>query len=214
MAEWVQALVRGVNAEGSEPLDFPLRVRSNMDWARHAIKDLNRFIQDHAACERKASATCMSFVAKYTDKTDFVEAMIQVALEELEHFHQVYRLMRSRGIPMGSDEKDEYVNLLLAECRNSPEDRFLDRLLCFGIIEARGCERFALIGAALKEKFGEGELNQFYERLSKEEAKHFGLFVRYALTYFKEETVSLRLAELLDREGEIVSQIPWRHALH
>jgi len=206
--------------------DFLLRFRSSMDWARFVVKDLNRFIQDHAACERKASATCMSFVAKYSDKPDFVEAMIQVALEELEHFHQVYRLMRARGIALGADEKDDYVNMLLQSCANSPEGRFLDRILCFGIIEARGFERFSLISKALAEKNPEGqpeshpekqidqELVQFYARLAKEEAKHFALFLRYALQYFSEDVVVARLDQLLDLEAEIMKKLPWRHALH
>jgi tRNA 2-(methylsulfanyl)-N6-isopentenyladenosine37 hydroxylase len=211
MSQWVHSLLEGV---ADKEAIFPLRSRSSMDWARHAISDLNSFICDHAANERKASATCMSFVAKYTDKPEFVEAMIQVALEELEHFHRVYRIMRARGLLLVSDDKDEYVNALLKECQGNTEARFLDRLLIYGIIEARACERFDLIGKALAEGGTELELSQFYLQLSRDEARHFGLFLRYGLHYFSEDLVAKRLNELLDREAEILGKLPWRHALH
>jgi tRNA-(ms[2]io[6]A)-hydroxylase len=217
MSQWVQGLLEGVAGSDSDDLagqDFPLQIRSSAEWAHNAIQKLDDFLVDHAACERKASATCMSFVAKYPDRPDFVEAMIQVALEELEHFHQVYRILRKRGLLLGADVKNEYVNRLLGLNRTSTEERFIDRMLCFGIIEARGCERFALVADALEKESREPELSVFYRRLSREEAKHFGLFIRYALSYFSKATIEKRLSELLETEAEIVRTIPWRHGLH
>ncbi len=232
MTLWVQNLLDGVTranpdssleSSGATASDaiidltnsaFPLRWRSPIEWAHNAIKDLPAFMIDHAACERKVSATCMTFVVKYPDRPEFVEAMIQVAIEEMEHFQQVFRILRSRNLTLGPDTKTEYVNRFLQLNRTSPEDRFLDRMLCFGIIEARGCERFALIGEALARENREPELSAFYKDLAREEAKHFGIFLRYAKTYFPSPVVEARLQELLDQESLIIKELPWRHALH
>jgi tRNA 2-(methylsulfanyl)-N6-isopentenyladenosine37 hydroxylase len=217
MSLWVQNLLEGVESKDSMDLpgsDFPLKVRSSVEWADNAIKNIDEFLVDHAACERKASATAMAFVVKYPDRPEFVEAMIQVAIEELEHFHQVFRILRSRNLRLGPDTKNAYANRLLSFIREVPEERFLDRMLCFGIIEARGCERFSMIGEALDRACREPELAVFYKRLAREEAKHFGLFLRYGLAYFPKEVVEKRLQELFAIEAEIIKQLPWRYALH
>ena len=124
---------------------------------------------DHAACERKASALAMSFVVRYADRPALVEPMICLAKEELAHFHEVYRILHKRGISLGADEKDPYVKTLMKSIRNGRDEHFLDRLLVSGVIEARGCERFYLMGEALEEP----EMAQFYKRLAREEAGHY-----------------------------------------
>ena len=66
-----------------------------------------------------------------------------------------------------------------------------------GVIEARGCERFEKIATALEE----GELKDFYRRISQAEAQHTGLFLRLANNYFPAETVEGRCCQLLDIEA-------------
>ena len=43
--------------------------------------DFDRFLIDHAACERKASATAMSFVVRYPDRDRVLEPLIALAIE-------------------------------------------------------------------------------------------------------------------------------------
>lgn len=187
-----------------------LRVASSRDWLRVVLADMDAFLLDHAACERKASATAMSLVAHYPDKPALVEGMLELAFEELEHFKQVYEILCERGLVMSPDEKDAYVNGLRAEIRRGSERYFLDRLLVNGIVEARGCERFGLVHMALDE----GPLKNFYKGITASEARHQDLFVRLAGLYFEDPEVLARLDELLDREAQIVEGLPLRPVVH
>jgi tRNA-(ms[2]io[6]A)-hydroxylase len=176
------------------------------------LAHLDTFLIDHAACERKAAANAMHFVVRYPDRVELVDRMVGIAREELEHFHQVFHLMRDRGVQLGPDERDPYVNALLTTVRNGRQTRLLDRLLLGSIIEFRGCERFAMLGRLMQ---SEGEpLGDFYVDLAASESRHRTDFLDVARLYFDHDEVDDRLGELLDREAEIVEDLPIRAALH
>ena len=111
-------------------------------WLQTVLADFDAFLLDHAANERKASATALTFVVRYPDKTVILEPMIQLAREELTHFHRVYRLIAARGLTFTKDAKDPYLGGLWKKVGRSGANEFLDRLLLAGVVEARGCERF------------------------------------------------------------------------
>ncbi|MBM4304945.1 MAG: tRNA-(ms[2]io[6]A)-hydroxylase, partial [Deltaproteobacteria bacterium] len=125
----------------SQISEIKLKVATPSQWVDSALKDFDAFLLDHASCERKASAVGMSFVVRYPDRPEIIEPMISFAREELEHFHQVYKLISERKLLLPPDEEDLYVNKLMKQVRFGREERFLDRLLVSSIIEARGCER-------------------------------------------------------------------------
>ena len=181
------------------------------EWATEAIKDFDLFLQDHADCERKASAMAMNFVAKCPDKVEIIPELIETALEELEHFQLVYQLMEKRGIRlMEKMPKDVYIVELMELCRSGRDERLMDRMLLASIIECRGAERFRLIADALKD----AELKKFYKMLWTSEAKHGNIYVEMALNYWPEDEVYSRLNELNEAEGRICSKLKWRSALH
>ncbi len=194
----------------STAVDSFLKYQSTQNWLGWVLSDFNTFLIDHAPCERKASATCLSFVVKYTDKLELVDTMIRLAREELEHFHEVFHLLEQRNLKLGPDEKDPYVNQLIELSRTGVEERLMDRLLLSGIIEARGCERFYMIGQALKDP----KLAQFYIDLSKSEERHHIFFVELARKHFPNRNVDARLEELLVAEAKIVAKLPLRPYLH
>ncbi len=182
------------------------------EWSRTVLSNLPAFLQDHADCERKASAMAMSFVAKYPDRVEIIPALIETGIEELEHFQQVYALMQKRGIRLAREMKeDRYIKALLDLCRTDPINRFLDRLLLASIIECRGAERFRLVSEALDD---DAELAGFYHRLWVSEAKHGNIFVQMALRYFDKEKVYARLEELNRAEGDLIQKLDLRPALH
>jgi len=187
-----------------------LLVATHPDWVNVVLSDFDAFIQDHANCERKASALAMSMVVKHPDRTRIVPALIALAQEELEHFRQVYELMVSRGLALVKDTQDPYVNQLAACMRHGREPRFLDRLLVSSLIECRGAERFRLIANALEDQ----SLKEFYTSLWKAETKHGHQFVDMALAYVDADTARVRLLELAEREAEIVQGLAWRASLH
>lgn len=136
--------------------------------------------------------------------------MICLAKEELAHFHEVFRLMQRRGLSLAPDEKDPYVSALLRLVRHGREEHFLDKLLISSLIEARSCERFALLAESLSDP----ELKEFYSRLAREEAGHHMIFIRIARLYFDESTFQERYDSLLDAESEIMLSVPHRAAVH
>ena len=83
-------------------------------------------------------------------------------------------------------------------------------LIVFGVVEARGCERFQLLADALPE----GSLKDFYTELFKCEARHHGLFSGLAQSLFGREVFGGRLDGILDAEAAIVAELPLRAALH
>jgi tRNA-(ms[2]io[6]A)-hydroxylase len=153
----------------------------------------------------------MSLVAKYKDHRELVEAMVDLAREELEHFGQVCRLLFDRGLSIANDERDDYVNELLAQTRATNENRrLLDRLIVSGIVEARSCERFGILSREHPEPF----MREFYGRLGRAEARHQVFFVHLAERYFPKTLVEKRLNELLDFEDELVARLPLRAGVH
>ena len=192
-------------------LSLDLKTESPKEWIDAVMADFNSFLQDHADCERKASAMAMSFVAKYPDRKEIIDELIETGIEELQHFQQVYELLKLRGVMLTHEIKeDPYIKKLLSLCRSGREERFMDRLLLASIIECRGAERFKLVYEALET----GELKKFYHNLWASEAKHGNIFVKMALNYFPEKEVYKRLEQLNDQEGEVIKTLPIRATLH
>ncbi|TDR17484.1 tRNA-(ms[2]io[6]A)-hydroxylase [Marinicella litoralis] len=191
-------------------LEYELRVKTSPEWADVAMADFNSFLQDHAACERKAAALAMSMVQHYPDKPDLIRGMIDLAMEEMAHFREVMKIMLDRGLQQEDDIKDPYINQLLKNIRKDGEVYLLDRLLIFSIVEKRGHERFSMVGDALEDP----KMKDFYIRLAKAEKRHYTLFVALAHQYYDSATVLQRLDELLDAEAAIVEKLPYRAAVH
>ncbi|MEP2772012.1 MAG: tRNA-(ms[2]io[6]A)-hydroxylase [Fulvivirga sp.] len=192
-------------------LSIELACESSKDWVDTVMADFDAFLQDHANCERKASAMAMSFVAKYPDRLEIIPELIDTAVEELEHFRSVYEIMKARGVQLPAQMgQDIYVKQLVDRCRSTVDERFMDRLLLASIIECRGAERFRLI----YENLEEGELKKFYHNLWASEAKHGNIFVKMALNYFDKNEVYTRLEELNNAEAEVLQQLPLKAALH
>ncbi|MCG8387417.1 MAG: tRNA-(ms[2]io[6]A)-hydroxylase [Cytophagales bacterium] len=192
-------------------LSIELACDSSPAWVEAVMNDFDTFLQDHANCERKASAMAMSFVAKYPDRLEIIPELIDTAVEELEHFRSVYEIMEQRGVKLPAEMgQDMYVKQLIDGCRSRRDDRFLDRLLLASIIECRGAERFRLVYEALEP----GELKQFYHNLWASEAKHGNIFVKMALNYFEKDDVYKRLEQLNTMEAEVLRSLPLKPALH
>ena len=181
------------------------------EWAAHALQDFDELLRDHAFCERKAHATAMKFIAQYPERDELVGEMLELATEELLHFRQCYGLMRQRGVPLGKDAPDPYVQGLRSALKGGDEGAvFLERLLLAGIIEARSCERMALVAEALEDE----KLQRFYRRLCEAEARHEAMFEELAGLYFDAERVEQRLGEMLEHEAQLIAELPWRCSLH
>ena len=184
---------------------------SKPEWLEAVMQDFPAFLRDHADCERKASATAMSLVAKYPNRLEIIPELIEIGIEELEHFKLVYDLMQKNGIQLShSIPEDPYIKALIKRMHSGIAQRFLDRLLIESIVETRGPEGFNLISDAQENE----ELFRFYKMLWISEAKHGHVYVKMALNYFDDSLVYERLAWWVAQEGEILSSLEIRPALH
>lgn len=192
-------------------LNLDIIVPSKREWVEAVLNNFDEFLQDHADCERKASAMAMSLVAKYPNRVEIIPELIETGVEELEHFQQVYTIMEKRGIQLAHQIKeDPYVKQLVKKCHSGREERFMDRLLIASVVETRGAERFKLIAEALEDE----ELREFYKMLWISEAKHGHIFLKMALNYFDENQVYDRLKWWIDQEAIAIESLEIRSALH
>ncbi|MBL4761078.1 MAG: tRNA-(ms[2]io[6]A)-hydroxylase [Gammaproteobacteria bacterium] len=189
---------------------FELRYNTPATWTEAVLADFDRFLQDHAAAEKKASGMALSMLAHYPDRPELVEAMADLAIEELVHFKQVIKLLHARQKPLAPDEKDAYILQLRALFRKGKSEYFQDRLIIAAVIEARGYERFSLVAHALEP----GKDRELYMAIAKSEEKHKNLFIELAERYFDPTEVKQRLSEILDAEAEICRNLPIKAALH
>jgi len=184
---------------------------SSCEWLQSVQKNFDAFLIDHALNERKASASAMTLVAHYPDRAELVEVMIELAIEELNHFKQVMKIITSRNLIIENEKKDPYVNELRRHMKKSDSEAYLlDRLLSGAVIEARGEERFCL----LAENLSDQALRSFYARISASEARHFCLFLDLADQYFHRKTVEDRLSEWIEIEKLAIESLPITNRLH
>lgn len=185
-----------------------LKLKTDPRWVDLAQMSLEDILTDHAYCEQKAATSGISLIQKYPDKVEMVKAIAPIVTEEWGHFRLVLQELEKRKLKLGVQRKDEYVNALLdfQLKGGSREDRFLEKLLTFALIEARSCERFRLLSLELVDE----ELKQFYHKFMVSEAGHYRLFLDLANLYFPEEVVKKRWEEYLQYETEVMNNLELR----
>lgn len=191
---------------------FKLKLPTDPRWVNIVEKNIEEILTDHAYCEQKAATNAITIVVKFPEKTELVNAMLELAQEELGHFKQVHDKLTERGFVLGRERKDEYVNLLYEFQRKggSREVHLIDRLLFGAMIEARSCERFKV----LSENINDEDLKQFYRKLMISEANHYTMFIGFARKYAEQENVDERWQQWLDYEGEIIKGFGQKETIH
>lgn len=179
-----------------------LQSASAARWLAQVDADLEAVLIDHAHCEKKAAGVAMNLLFSYVDHTSLARAMTEIVNEELEHFNLVLDLLDRRGIRFRKLEPSSYGPRLHQLIRREEPGRAIDRLLVAGLIEARSCERFALLG----EYVTDPELRDFYRGLFESEARHHATYVRLAADFAPEAIVRGRLHELSAAEAAIIEQ--------
>ena len=110
----------------------------------------------------------MRLMYRYTENPTLLSKMSQLAREELLHFQQVVELMSARHIRYRQIAPSRYAAELRQNISDPENLALIDTLIIGAYIEARSCERFALLVPAL-----DGELSKFYRSLLRSEARHF-----------------------------------------
>ena len=170
-------------------------------WVENALENQSLMLIDHANCEKKAASTALSLINRYTDNFDLLNKMSRLAREEMRHFEQVIALMKRRKITYVHVSASRYAAGLRDMARNKDPHKLVDILIIGAFIEARSCERFAKLAPYLDE-----ELEAFYRSLLKSEARHYQDYLRLAKTLAGDVSIDDRVAEIAQREGELVEQ--------
>jgi len=190
-----------------------LKLPTDPRWASVAELSLEFILVDHAWCEQKAAASCISLIIQFSDKEELVKEVSPIVTEEWGHFRTVLLEMEKRGIPLGKPRKDEYVHQLLDFHKKGAdkEQKMLDQLLTCALIEARSCERFRVLSLGMTDSY----LRDFYHHFMVSEAGHYTLFMNLAEYYLPKERVRKRWEEFLEHEKKILATFePHPHRIH
>ena len=185
-----------------------LKLPTDPRWVNIAEKNIEDILIDHAYCEQKAASSCISLIVQFPEYEKLIEVLSPVVHEEWEHFEMVISELKKRGMQLGRQRSDVYVNKLLkAEKKGgSRVQQLVEKLLINALIEARSCERFKI----LSENIQDQDLKQFYHELMVSEAGHYKNFIKLAKEYLPAEQVQKRWNEYLDIEAEIIKNLEIR----
>lgn len=167
-------------------------------WFDAVCDHLDVILIDHTHLEKRAASTALSMVFRYTGRSGVPRQLGEVVQEEMEHFTRMLDVLEARDVELRPLDPAPYASRLVDEIRAHEPQKFLDKLLVAGLIEARSCERFAILG----DRVDDAELARFYEELFEAEANHYTLYTGLARRHFDDEEVTNRLDELAALEVE------------
>ena len=147
---------------------------------------------------------------RHAGSPEILLSLSRLAREELEHYETVLAVLRDRGLSPRAWPPSAYASRLHESVRREPRERALDQLLCASLIEARSCERMALLAANLPEP----SLARLYDALLEAEARHHAAYVSLALGIEAKDVVLRRLEELAAREAAVLAALPEGPRLH
>ncbi|WP_233898467.1 tRNA-(ms[2]io[6]A)-hydroxylase [Tenacibaculum piscium] len=179
-----------------------LQFETATSWADIAKDNLQQILTDHAFLEQKAASNAVSIIINYSEETELVQSMSEIAIEEMQHFKMVHDFMVKRGMVLGREQKNDYA-IRLQKFFTKTKDRtnaLVQRLLIAALIEARSCERFKVFS----ENMDDQELSKFYKDLMISEANHYTIFLGFARQYQDKEIVNKKWNDLLAFEAEMM----------
>lgn len=192
-----------------------LKMATDPRWVNIVERNIEEILVDHAFCEQKAASNAISVIIQYPHYSDLVQAMIAICQEEMEHFDLVHQKLLERGLKLGFDRKDPYVNdlgeFLRRNKTNSTSDgMFVNKMLFAAMIEARSCERFKILSEELEDE----DLRSFYRGLMESEARHYTTFLNFARKYGNGIDVDKNWKEFLEFEAGLMEKYGKKETMH
>jgi len=184
---------------------IPLRPTTDR-WVARACAHLEDLLLDHAHCEKKAASTAIGFVFRCPENARLVLAASRLAREELLHFERLQEILRARSVQFRRLRPSEYAGQLVGHvrrARSSEKDllpQIVDELLVAALIEARSTERFRRLAPAIEDR----ELSELFSELAEVEARHEEVYIDLAGDFAPAAKVGVRLAQLIDLEGDVI----------
>lgn len=189
-----------------------LTLSTDPRWVNIVESNIEEILTDHAWCEQKAATNAITIITLNSELEELVTDLLVVVKEEVDHFQQVHNLIKQRGLTLGRERKDHYVNELFKfmERGGSRTHSLVDRLLFSAMIEARSCERFKVLSENIEDK----ALAQFYRELMISEAGHYTTFISYARKYGKDINVDERWKQWIAFEASIIANYGTQERVH
>ncbi|MBL0103967.1 MAG: tRNA-(ms[2]io[6]A)-hydroxylase [Bacteroidetes bacterium] len=189
-----------------------LKLPTDPRWVNIVEKNIEEILTDHAYCEQKATTNSINLIIHFPEYPDLVDAMLELAKEELDHFQQVHEKIKERGYTLGRERRDDYVFELNSFIRKGFTKNYvlIDKLLFSALVEARSCERFKV----LSENINDADLREFYHRLMVSEANHYTMFLGFARKYAGDIDVEKRWQEFLEFEAEVIKKYGNKETVH
>src|SRR5215218_864862 len=184
---------------------LPLRYQTPPEWAAAALRQPLELLNDHAHLEKKAAANALELLNRWPEPSppeNWVTAMTAVSRDEVEHLAVVCRLLARRGGRLTKSHANPYASQLHKLVRRGQgTGELVDRLMISSLIEARSCERFALLAEACDD---DKELKKLYGGLWASEHGHYKTFIQLAEQILPSDEVARRWEEMLDGESRII----------
>ncbi len=144
-------------------------------WVARACAETDVLLIDHANCEKKAASTALSLMFAYAEDLELTGKMSRLAREELRHYEQVTKLMKTLAVVPQRLAPGRYAERLRRLVAKSEPQREVDLMICGALIEARSCERFAALAQAIG-----GPIGELFEGLHNAEARHYRVYLDLA----------------------------------
>jgi tRNA 2-(methylsulfanyl)-N6-isopentenyladenosine37 hydroxylase len=179
-----------------------LRVPTPAGWVAQACASRDVLLIDHANCEKKAASTALSLMFAYAEDLELTDKMSRLAREELRHYEQVAKLIRTLDVVPQRLAPGRYAERMRRLVAKSEPQREVDLMICGAFIEARSCERFAALGGAIG-----APLNDLFSGLHNAEARHYRVYLDLARRAGKRAGVlwEARIPAFAALEAELVT---------
>ena len=186
------------------PFAHPLLcVPTPVSWITAACASQDVLLIDHANCEKKAASTALSLMFAYAEDLELTDKMSRLAREELRHYEQVAKLIRSLDVTPQRLAPGRYAERLRRLVAKREPQREIDLMICGAFIEARSCERFAQLADAIG-----APLRDLFRGLHNAEARHYRVYLDLARRAAKRAGVGLgleaRVGEFAALEAELI----------
>jgi tRNA-(ms[2]io[6]A)-hydroxylase len=190
---------------------LPLTVPTRDEWAPLAAARLPVFLADHAVCEQQVAVYALSLAGHYPADHELVEQAAALAMEEVQHFRRVVRILHRRGYPTAGRRTNRWVKALRdrIELGREPWTK-VDRLLFGALVEARSCERFTRLLAVVDD----GEVARLLHDLGPAEQRHWELFHALAGRVVDADRLAERWRGWLAFEGDLQLQAGVEPTVH
>ncbi len=181
-------------------IDNFLKVKTSQSWVAAAKTQVALLLVDHAHCEKKAAATALGLIYRYSNRYDLLKKMATLAREELRHFEQVLEQIKCRGEQFHPLAPGRYATSLHRHVTNHEPKKLIDTLIVGAFIEARSCERFRVLTDVV-----EPDLAKFYRKLHAAEERHFNTYLSFAHEIAASD-ISDRIYFFAEKEAELIEQ--------